>query len=268
MDGDVSSPARVAGAASVTEELRPGSGGLDLYVHARWEREHAGLACGITAAAPAADFGLTTAPDPWTLSARAEDLCRAVGVPAAAMVRQVHGRRVVPLGSVPESGLLLGGEADGMTTTSRGVLLLATAADCVPVYLLDPDTGGLGLLHAGWRGAAAGVLEAGLEAMEREAGAARGRLRVHLGPGICGRCYEVGPEVLRAFGRPGSRTGHLDIRAELASRAVAAGVPAGSIGISTWCTRCASDRFHSHRGSQGEAGRMAAFLGWRTAGCP
>jgi len=264
----VSALVPTAGTASVTEELRSICRSLDTFVHAGWEREHPGLVCGITAAGPAADFGLTTAPDAWTLAARTETLCRAAGMPAAAMVRQVHGRRVVPLRSIPESGLLLGGEADGMTTTARGVLLLATAADCVPVYLLDPEVGGLGLLHAGWRGAAAGVLEAGLEAMESQAGAQRGRVRVHLGPGICGACYEVGSEVLEAFGHPGREHGHLDIRAELASRAVAAGVPAGSIGISTWCTRCASDRFHSHRGREGEAGRMAAFLGWRPNGCP
>lgn len=255
-------------AEGVSEELRPRAEGPDVYVHAAWEREFPGLACGITAAGPGADFGLTTSPDAWTLAGGMVGLGDGLGVPGVAMIRQVHGRRVLTVGAVPPGALLLAGDADGLVTDQRGVLLAVTAADCVPVYLLDPETGALGVLHAGWRGAAAGVLEAGVGALERELGVPAGRLRVHLGPAICGDCYEVGPEVLRAFGRHAEGPARLDLRRELAARAEEAGVEPNAIGVSTHCTRCGADRFHSHRGSGGTAGRMAAFLGWRGTGCP
>lgn len=266
--GASAGPGAASAAKSVTEELRTRAEGRDLYAHAAWERECPGLACGITAAGAGADFGLTTSPDAWTLIGGMTALGQALEIPGVAMVRQVHGRRVVRVGSVPAGALLVAGDADGLVTVERGVLLAVTAADCVPVYLLDPGTGALGLLHAGWRGAAAGVLEAGVAALEREAGVPPGRLRVHLGPAICGDCYEVGPEVLRAFGREAEGPARLDLRQELAARAAEAGVEPGAIGVSTWCTRCGADRFHSHRGSGGTAGRMAAYLGWRASGCP
>ncbi|HKK26978.1 MAG TPA: hypothetical protein VKB18_02750, partial [Gemmatimonadota bacterium] len=79
MDGNLTADPRSAGAARVTEEIRAAEEGPELLVHAAWERDHAGLACGITTAGPGADFGLTTARDPWTLFERVEGLCAAVG---------------------------------------------------------------------------------------------------------------------------------------------------------------------------------------------
>lgn len=145
-------------------------------------------------------------------------------------------------------------------------MLAVTAADCIPVYLVGPASGVIGLLHAGWRGVAAGVLEAALARMAAGWPDAPGDLVVHLGPGICGSCYEVGREVLGALGLPPEERGHVDLRVALARRAVEAGVAAERVSVSGRCTRCEGDHFHSHRGSEGEAGRMAAYLGWREGG--
>ena len=85
-------------------------------------------------------------------------------------------------------------------------------------------------------------------------------LAVHLGVGICGDCYEVGPEVVRAVeGRSVSRATHLDLRDGLAARAARLGVR--EITRSPHCTSCSRDRFFSHRGSGGHDGRMVAYLG-------
>ncbi|MDP2479116.1 MAG: polyphenol oxidase family protein [Candidatus Palauibacterales bacterium] len=265
MDGDLNPAVRAARANPVTEVRRTGRPAeAPIFRNLAWEKARPGLAAGITGVGPDSDYGLTTAPDPWTLADRVDRLCARLGATAAAMVRQVHGRCVVPLEVAPDRGLLLAGTGDGLVCARPGTLLVVTAADCVPVYLLDPPSGTLGLVHAGWRGAAAGVLEAGVEAMSHLGAAPPERIRVHLGPGICGRCYEVGPDVLQAFGRPASASGHVDIRSELALRARSAGVRPAHLSRSTWCTRCSRDQFHSHRGMGGEAGRMAAFLGWVT----
>lgn len=234
-----------------------------------WTERFEGLAAGWTLrgegpGGEAADFGLTTTPSAWTLHTRLEALAAQLGFPGVAVARQVHGAAVVCLEPTPEGGVRVPGEADGLLTGGEGLLLAVTAADCVPVWLLDPPTGGLGLLHAGWRGVAAGILRAGVRAMGGRFGTEPGRLLVHLGPAICGGCYEVGPEVLEALGRE-ARPGRsqVDLRAELADRAADLGVPADGLSRSTWCTRCSADQFHSHRGRGEDAGRMAAFVGWR-----
>lgn len=210
-----------------------------------------------------ADFGLTTAPSGRALCERLEALGRQLGFPGVAVARQVHGNEVVCLESTPEGGVRIPGEADGLLTASTGLLLVVTAADCVPVYLYDPDSGGLGLLHAGWRGTAAGVLRSGIRAMAARFDSRAERLRAHLGPAICGACYEVGPEVLDALGRPaGEGRATVDLRSVLAEQAIRLGLAADRITRSDRCTRCEADQFHSHRGRGERAGRMAAFVGW------
>lgn len=245
-----------------------------LYENVAWQDRFPPLAAGITAAGPDADFGFGTAGPATRFFEVHAALAAQLGFPLGLLVRQVHGARVVELcgaaAAAVEAGgerpadprLMVAGRADGLVTSRHGVLLAVTAADCVPVYLLDPEAGVLGLLHAGWRGTAAGVLERGVEAAV-EAGAAPERLRVHLGPAICGACYEVGPEVPRALGLGEGDRRRVDLRGVLTERAVRLGVVGANLTRSSWCTRCARDRFHSHRGSGSEAGRMAAYLGWR-----
>jgi YfiH family protein len=179
---------------------------------------------------------------------------------SCAVARQVHGVRVVEVGSSAPGQLHVAGEADGLVTATEGVLLAVTAADCVPVYVIDVDARRVALLHAGWRGAAAGIVERGLSALA-EIGRGSSSLAVHLGPAICGSCYEVGEEVLRAFGVASKAPARLDLRAELAARVVSAGVPAAAVTRSEWCTRCGPVYLHSHRARGRGAGRMAAFVG-------
>jgi len=125
--------------------------------------------------------------------------------------------------------------ADALVTKRPGVAIAVTTADCGPVLLADEQAGTVGVAHAGWRGAAAGVLEATLAAMER-CGAARERIRAALGPMIRQPSYEVGPEFIMAFKAqnqanerffaPASRAGHaqFDLAGYITARLAAAGV--------------------------------------------
>jgi YfiH family protein len=88
---------------------------------------------------------------------------------------------------------------DGLITNSKGVALFATYADCYPIVFWDPVTRSVGLAHAGWRGTVAGVAKAAVKAMHDEFGSAPENIRAGIGPGICGRCYEVGSEVALQF---------------------------------------------------------------------
>jgi hypothetical protein len=223
---------------------------------AEW-RERFGLVAGITERGSAvAPFSLgLSALDPAERVMARFRAFRAAMRPdfdALQMAHQVHGRELVRHERVAE-GWHVHDNVDGHVTAQRGLLLAVTVADCVPVYLTRDDGSAIALLHAGWKGTAAGILEAGIAALGSN-------LSAHLGVAICGKCYEVGPEVIRAVeSRTVKGKSHLDLRSALARRAEAAGVK--DISISPLCTSCDRDRFFSHRGSAGDGGRQIAYLG-------
>lgn len=182
---------------------------------------------------------------------------RAELAPAArrlATASQVHGARVVVHDGAWE-GWLRVDHADGHVAPERGTALAVTVADCVPV-LLAHRSGAVAALHSGWRGTEANIAGEGVRLLVSRGLAARD-LRAHLGPAICGRCYEVSADVhARLTGRLVERPTPVDLRALIADQLRAHGVR--EVGVSQWCTRCDADRFHSHRA--GDAGRQLAVI--------
>ena len=167
---------------------------------------------------------------------------------------QVHGTRVVTHDG-SWTGWLRVDEADGHFAPDRGTALAVTVADCVPVLIAHPS-GAVAAVHAGWRGTAAGILRRALTVIGED-GLSMRELRVHLGPAICGRCYEVSPDVYAQLtGKTVERPTTVDLRGLLAGQACAAGVRA--VTVSDDCSRCDTDRFFSHRG--GDNGRQAAAI--------
>jgi YfiH family protein len=235
--------------------------GVERYEVADWGRDF-GIAAGVTAAGSGRDYGLgSPEPAPDTLQ-RWNSLATELGGHWRGTVvsRQVHGRQVA-VHRDRGSGLRILQACDGHVTQSQDLLLAVTVADCVPVYLLEPRSRTMGLLHAGWRGIAAGVFEAGVHAVCEVAGATPPDLVMHCGIGICGACYEVGPEVVAAVAgvRPSGGPQGLDLREILQVRAVQ--LQLAQVTASPWCTAHDAGRFASHRGSGGVDGRMAAYLG-------
>lgn len=173
--------------------------------------------------------------------------------------RQVHGSRTRTMKDAP-AGPKAAGEGDGHVTRVPGVLLTVTVADCVPVFVADPVRRAVGLLHAGWRGTAAGVVESGVAALGEAFGSRPADMAVHLGPAVCGECYEVGPEVFRALGEPVPATRRpIDLRRVVGRRAAASGVREEGVSVSRECTLCGDGGYFSHR--RGDAGRQRAFIG-------
>ena len=174
--------------------------------------------------------------------------------PRFSTARQIHGTRVV-VHSEEWEGWLRVADADGHAAPERGTATAVSIADCVPVFIAHPS-GATALLHAGWRGTAARILDEGVAVLERR-GFAASELRMHLGPSICGKCYEVSPEVYRQLTtKTVSKPTPVDLRTLLANRARSLGV--GHITISPCCTRCHNERFFSHRA--GDTGRQIAVL--------
>jgi YfiH family protein len=167
---------------------------------------------------------------------------------------QVHGDRVLHHSDHWSGWLRDTTGADGHLSGSAGTAMAVTLADCVPIFIAHPDGIGL-ILHSGWKGTAARILEQGL----RELGAlghAVADAHVHFGPAICGKCYEVGPEVFAAVtGTEVAAPTLLDLRAVMAGQARQAGA---RVTISEWCTRCHNERFFSHRA--GDEGRQLGVI--------
>ena len=176
------------------------------------------------------------------------------GAGRLATATQVHGDTVID--HVPGwQGWLRAPQADGHIAAERGTAVAVTIADCVPIFLAHPG-GTVAALHSGWRGTAARIVERALARL-RERGLKLAELRMHLGPAICGRCYEVSPEVVQKLtGKSVERPQPVDLRAIIAGHARAQGVQA--ITTSDSCTRCHNDRFFSHRA--GDPGRQVAMI--------
>ena len=247
--------------------------GLPAVVHPEWARSFPWLVQGTTVRGGDGAFDLrlfgpdggrwgrgdgervASTPEPW------DRLIHWSGCVTVAHARQVHEDTVRSHEAFGTRGLRLVPDCDGHFTTEPGVLLAVAVADCVPVSVVDPARREVALLHAGWRGAAAGVLERGL-AVFRSRGTSLDGLHLHLGPSICGACYEVGGEVFAALGLPvPERPEPIDLRAVLADRAVEAGIAAERVTVSAHCTLCGDGSFYSHRG--GDVGRQVGFLGVR-----
>ncbi len=170
------------------------------------------------------------------------------------IARQVHGARVISHSGGWE-GFLRTGEADGHLATEKGIALTVSVADCVPVFIAH-QSGAVAILHSGWRGTAAGIIDSGLAALARHK-IPPNELMIHFGPAICGRCYEVSAEVRTELtGQPADRAGNVDLRSLLAEHAQLGGVQ--KITMSPYCTRCDNDRFFSHRA--GDTGRQVGVI--------
>ncbi len=251
---------------------------------------------------PAGGEGLPLAaaplPAPWVAGVTTAELDFRDGSPGAARARrelgawawpgfrlvvgavQVHGARLFRADrvEVPEADpagpatLRLTGY-DGFLTSRPGVLLTVGVADCVPGFVAAPEAGAVALLHAGWRGAAAGIVERAAQELADAYGAAPERLVVWWGPAIGPCCYPVGEEVVEAIRattagpatdgwvvREKGGAPRVDLRAALTRQAAAVGVPAAAVSASPRCTSCGPG-FHSYRRAKGGGGRMLAVAG-------
>jgi YfiH family protein len=173
--------------------------------------------------------------------------------------RQVHGRRVRAVARASELGAPPV-ESDGQATSVPRVAPIVLVADCLPVAVAGE--GAVAMLHCGWRGLAAGIVETGIQTL-RELGAA-GPLGAAIGPGAGACCYEVGEEVHHAFADAPAEAhlGHnLDLKLIAAAQLRAAGVD--DVHDAALCTLCADpELFFSHRRDRGVTGRQAGVV-WR-----
>jgi len=184
-----------------------------------------------------------------------EGLREQLGVRRLLRGYQVHGTTIQRVGDAvpPDSEAQPEIEADGQATALLSLGTTVLTADCLPVAL--GANGAVAMVHAGWRGLAAGVLEEGVRALRELDG--DGDLVAVIGPGAGPCCYEVGEEVHAAFGgahgigSPPSR--RIDLKAIARDRLLVAGV--SEVRDVAACTIC-DERFFSYRREGARAGRQ------------
>jgi len=156
---------------------------------------------------------------------------------------------------------------DGLITTVENLVLTLQVADCIPLYLVDPLRKVTGLIHAGWRGAASGIISQALEKI-LQVGCRPEQLKAVIGPCLRLVNFEVGPEVARLFPKQFTQPGSgdrflLDLPGFVIGELLDSGFQAVNIfdtGLNTYSN---PDQFHSFRRAGQAAGRMCAMLGWR-----
>ena len=209
-------------------------------------------------------------------------------------LRQVHSDTIRFVEAPSKSQLV----ADGLITSTPGLLLAIQTADCLPIILVDSKNRAAGVFHAGWRGTLKRIVEKGVGEMRRHFGTQPRDLKAAIGPSVHGCCYQVGNEVREQFesqfayaaklfreveerdpvrekypmlfltARP---PGHselpkkifLDLVEANRQQLLAAGVPAKSIEASPLCTSCNTDLLFSYRAEKGQTGRMMGAVGIR-----
>lgn len=252
-------------------------GADDAYVYCRTLAVSDGLEHGVTTRRGDLRLSASTEPDVETLLANRILACSIFHsvLTDCTIPRQTHGNRVAVVreedrgrgGWPPDSGPA---DADALTTNVTGILLGITVADCLPVFLYDPVHRAIGLAHSGWRGTAGRIVANTVDAMRSEYGTNPSEVLTAIGPGICGRCYEVGEEVREALQAAGAdETAFqpspnirwmLNLKLIVLAQLRDCGVPESSISISPWCTVCHNHLFYSHRKEGATAGRMGAFI--------
>jgi len=214
-------------------------------------------------------MGLSNATDEGAVIRRREEFAQQVGfdMGLALFTVQEHGARVHAFKRASAEGAQCVLATDALTTDVSGQALITYHADCYPVMFLDRERGVVGAAHAGWRGCLSGVAVQTLQAMHLAYGSGPEGMEVLVGPGICGRCYQVGRDVadkfVERFGRQSRylrRSGqedHLDLEALIRLQLEDEGVPSSSITTTGWCTM-EDSRWFSHRA--GRAGRFLAAI--------
>jgi len=187
-------------------------------------------------------------------------------------VKQVHGTDALVVDRALASTDRFIGGWDALVTDRPGIMVAVRTADCVPILMHDSKRRVVAAIHAGWRGAVAGIVPKTLALLQSRFGSVPEEIRISIGPsaGVC--CYEVDEPVLNNLrkefsgwdrviqSRKGGKT-HLDLKALVKEQAQAFGAASQSITTVNLCTICHGDLFFSYRREGKVNGTMVSAIG-------
>ena len=190
-------------------------------------------------------------------------------------MNQVHGSNVLtidkPVNDISFTGLSKI-SADAIITNQCGIAIGVLTADCVPILLLDPVKKVIGIVHAGWKGAAKGIVQKTVETMVKQFGSDKKALLAAIGPSIGSCCYKVDEVVIKEFGvhspelggnkfiKKGKDSWALDLKKANFVQMLDIGLLEKNISVEDFCTSCRNDMFFSYRADGKVTGRQLNFI--------
>lgn len=188
-------------------------------------------------------------------------------------IKQVHGNDVLiidkPVKNIAELSQM---PADAIVTNQCNIAVAILTADCVPIVLVDPVLKVIGIVHAGWRGTAKGVVQKAIEAMTLQFGSQKKNLIAAVGPSIGQCCYKVDEAVAKEFGwekakhcsddfiQKSGDNWRLDLKKANTAQMLQSGILEKNISVENLCTSCRNDLFFSYRKDNKKTGRQLNFI--------
>lgn len=159
-------------------------------------------------------------------------------------------------------------ETDALITKETDLILAVYTADCLPIFVYDPITPAVGVIHAGWRGTIKGIVSFTIERMVEEFGVNPGSCLAAIGPSICSNCFQVDRQLAEGFRKvyPQSvsedQSGYrVDLQTIIKLDLIGIGIKPDQIYDARLCTSCHSEQFFSYRAERGAIGRMMGIIG-------
>lgn len=195
---------------------------------------------------------------------------KALDIPVSSVIsmRQIHSTRVTEV-STRDAGSFIP-YTDGIFTKENRLYLTVKAADCVPIFLYDPNKGFVGVVHSGWRGTLGKIIKTMISKFQQSGSQIR-NIFVAIGPHIGGCCYTVDSKRAGEFAKVFScdktliqadGKWHLDLGYANLKLIMDSGIPSSQIDAGIVCTSCENDRYFSYRKNKDDSyGEMLGVIG-------
>lgn len=227
------------------------------------------------------NLGLHVNDSPENTVANRQQFAAQIGIPLSDWVwtEQTHSDQIVKVnqalkGMGSEELHTRVADTDGLYTKEKNIVLSLLYADCVPLYFHSPSAGLSGVAHAGWQGTVKNIAGKMIQLWTDYEQVPAEEIRVLIGPSISSCCYEVDEHVIACvdevmaeldigspvYNKEDNGKFKLDLKALNFQLLVKSGVSPDHIMTSTYCTKCRSDLFFSHRRDGVNSGRMAAWI--------
>jgi YfiH family protein len=216
------------------------------------------------------NMALHTGDDPVQVKQHRADFLQCFQLETGSLItgEQVHGDHIQVV-TRAERGKTIA-VTDGLITREKGVVLGVLVADCLPIFIYDPKTPAVGIVHAGWRGTVQSVAQKAILAMVNAFQTKPEETEVAIGPGIRACCFVTQADVATQFQsnfseavREDCQRFYLDLAAVNRKMLQSSGVKTERISEASFCTCCQPERFFSYRASQGTMGRMMGIIALR-----
>ena len=176
-----------------------------------------------------------------------------------AKANQIHGNTVLFANDGGHQG-----DSDALISNIPQIFLRIVTADCLLVFMFDPESKTVALVHASWRGLKKEIINWTIKYLGTKEGVNPENLFVLIGPFIQECCYTVRDDVYSEFPRQFSTkllNGHYNLRLGEIALAKLSGVPSSQIEIASQCTSCSNDTLYSARKDKGNTGRNINIIG-------